>query len=137
MGRFIDLTGQKFGRLTAIERIESYKQRSRWLCLCECGNTNTVLASHLRSGAVRSCGCLSKDVAADRGIKSKIGERTRKHGDFGTRLYGIWAAMKRRCYNSHTRYFADYGGRGIAVCEEWHDYINFKQWALSTGYTEG
>lgn len=62
MGAFIDLSGQKFGRLTAIERIENNKSgETLWLCKCICGKESTVAAGRLRSGKTRSCGCLKLD----------------------------------------------------------------------------
>lgn len=136
MSRFIDLTNQKLGRLTVIKRVDQ-KTPIRWLCQCECGNFKEVYATHLRSGNTRSCGCLAREIAVKMGHQRDIGKRSFKHGDFGTKLYGIWAGMKRRCYNRNTKYYADYGGRGIKVCEEWKEYINFKQWAVSAGYKEG
>lgn len=136
MSRFIDLTNQKFGRLTVIKRVDQ-KTPIRWLCKCECGNLKEVYATHLRSGNTLSCGCLAREIAVKMGHQRDIGKRSFKHGDFGTKLYGIWAGMKRRCYNRNTKYYADYGGRGIKVCEEWQEYINFKQWAVSAGYKEG
>ena len=121
-----------------IERAENDKWgATTWLCQCDCGNKKTVLGHNLKSGGVRSCGCLSKEIAPERGRRSKIGERSKTHGDFGTRLYRIWAAMKRRCYNPHAAYYEDYGGRGITVCDEWLDYGPFKDWALLTGYCKG
>lgn len=63
-----------------------------------------------------------------------------KHGDRPKgkrkRLYSIWSHMKERCYNKNHSAYARYGGRGIVVCQEWHDYTNFKKWALLNGYTE-
>ena len=66
MGRFIDLTGQRFGRLTVIERAENYVapkgyQTPQWKCLCDCGNTTVVLGKRLRSGSSQSCGCLYRE----------------------------------------------------------------------------
>lgn len=59
MPAFIDLTGQKFGRLTVLRRAPDVKKgQPRWECLCECGNPSTVDAGHLRSGATKSCGCI-------------------------------------------------------------------------------
>ena len=62
MGKRIDLTGQRFGRLTAIE----YVGNSKWLCKCECGNEKIVCRGHLKSGAIRSCGCYNREVAKKR-----------------------------------------------------------------------
>ena len=67
---------------------------------------------------------------------------TRKHGEsYGsghyTKLYGVWGAMKRRCYNSRSHCYSEYGGRGIKVCEEWQEYMPFREWAFANGYAEG
>jgi hypothetical protein len=132
-----NLIGQRFGRLIVVDRYVYDGKQPKWLCRCDCGNDKVVFGNHLRSGITKSCGCLSKEIAPSRGRKSKIGERSLKHGDFGTRLYGIWAAMKRRCQNPNVKYYKDYGGRGIRVCSEWQDYIPFKEWAMSNGYDDG
>jgi len=60
MGNFRDLTGQKFGRLTALERAEN-TTRTRWICICECGNKKTIFSSSLISGNTKSCGCFAKE----------------------------------------------------------------------------
>lgn len=61
---------------------------------------------------------------------------TTSHGDSGTRLFKIWESMHERCERKkHTRY-KDYGGRGISVCEEWKEYLPFKDWAIKNGYNE-
>lgn len=134
--KVVDITGQRFGRLTAIKRVGSDGHSALWLCGCDCGNEKIVTLSHLKQGT-KSCGCLAIEISPERGRKSHIGDRTRKHGDFGTKLYGVWAGMKRRCRNKHTKYFNDYGGRGIDICSDWEEYINFKRWALSNGYADG
>lgn len=135
--KIVDITGQKFGRLTALRRVGSNGHSALWLCKCDCGNETVVTLSHLKGGQTRSCGCLLKETRKTSGKKSGIGIRTKKHGDFGTRLYRIWAAMKRRCCNPHTKYYSDYGGRGIRVCSLWMDYVSFREWALSNGYADG
>ena len=60
-----------------------------------------------------------------------------KHGGFGTRLYKIWEGMKSRCLNSNRKAYKNYGGRGITICNEWLEFIPFRDWALSNGYAEG
>lgn len=63
-----------------------------------------------------------------------------KHGDCSgikrTRLYMVWASMKNRCYCETYHRYKDWGGRGIIVCNEWQDFIPFKNWALSNGYSD-
>ena len=64
MPKLIDLTGQKFNRLTVLERDMSQKtKRTLWKCQCECGNICVVEGGHLRSGHSKSCGCLQKEKA--------------------------------------------------------------------------
>jgi hypothetical protein len=113
MPAFIDLTGQRFGRLVA----ESYIKppHRRWQCRCDCGNVARVPAGNLRSGMTNSCGCL---------LKYGIGRRT--HGFTRTRVYEIWKSMRKRCRNPNDPSFKHYGARGIKVCERWDkDFLAF------------
>lgn len=57
-----------------------------------------------------------------------------RHGQFGTRLYTIWANMKQRCSNPKANGYKNYGGRGISVCREWSEFVAFQKWALENGY---
>lgn len=134
MGKFKDLTGQRFGRLTVIKRGENYitphsgKPRARWICQCDCGNESLVLGEALTRHLVVSCGCFQKEKAS---------AQFTTHGQTNSRLYNVWCAMKRRCYNPNVKEFPLYGGRGITMCDEWkNDYTSFAQWALSHGYDE-
>lgn len=132
--RKIDITGKKFGRLTALKRIGSNGSSAIWLCKCECGNEKEVTLQHLKQGT-KSCGCLHKEILSK--VWTKIGKTSRKHGDFGTKLYGVWAAMKRRILNKNSNYYSEYGGRGISICKEWLEYLPFKDWAINNGYQDG
>ncbi len=132
MPALIDLTGQKFGRLTVIERHERPKERrSReafWLCKCDCGNESTLSGYELRSGNTKSCGCYHK------AITSKI---HKKHGYCGTRLYRIYYKMKERCYKPSNDNYKYYGGLGITICDEWlNNFQAFADWAMSHGYAD-
>ena len=130
--KLIDLTGQRFGRLTVIERAGSIHGHVAWLCRCDCGNTLTVPSDKLRSRNTQSCGCLQSDIMKE--INPQIHT---SHGGKGTRLYYIWDSMKARCYNPQRRDFKNYGGRGITVCTEWlNDFAAFRDWALSHGYAD-
>lgn len=62
----IDLTGQTFGRLTVTGRAGSQGGKTTWECRCECGSTKTVRGTHLRAGAVLSCGCLNRGLSSER-----------------------------------------------------------------------
>lgn len=114
LGRFArNLTGQTFGRLTALGPIERTKHgRIKWLCQCVCGNKTEVRSSHLLRGAIASCGCLA--------LEKLVASHTR-HGLFGTSIYSRWSSIIQRCANQNDRNYANYGGRGIAVCDEWKE----------------
>lgn len=126
--RRIDLTGKKFGRLTAVEQI-STSGPSVWKCICDCGNEVDVIAASLRGGYTKSCGCIQKEVA------SIIGHKSGTHRETNTRLYHIWQAMKNRVRNPNVDRYNCYGGRGISICEEWYkSFEAFRNWAMSSGY---
>lgn len=125
MSQVNNLVGQRFGRLLVAERAGSCKGRACWRCLCDCGNEKEVRCDDLHSGKVKSCGCLRKEYAA-RNAKNNV-----KHGMTGTRLWIIWSGMKHRC-----KFDKNYHGRGITVCDEWQDFINFYNWAMFNGYSD-
>lgn len=124
MPTIIDLTGQRFEKLTAIRMVGKNKNhKALWECQCECGNVVIVDSNSLRRGNSKSCGCSRRHINT-------------KHGDSGrTRLYRIWANMTERTTNPNNQHWDDYGGRGITICDEWKDYSNFKTWALENGYS--
>ena len=93
-----------------------------WLCKCDCGKEVIVQGAHLRSGKTKSCGCYQRD---------KQRNRLTRHGYSGPPLYKCWHAMKRRCTIPKDESYKNYGGRGITVCDEWLDPINFIEWALA------
>lgn len=124
------LKGRKFGRLTVLDKLHNYHKNNRiyWLCVCDCGNLIEVDSSRLVSGQTKSCGCLRKDLLIKRNLK---------HDKSHTRLYNIWTQMKKRCYNSKTPQYKDYGGRGIAVCYEWcNNFQSFYDWSMANGYND-
>jgi hypothetical protein len=123
-----NLTGQKFGRLLVIKYIKTINKRSYWLCKCDCGNEKEVIGNYLSSGRTKSCGCYQHE---------SIVKRFTTHGKSNEKLYYIWKGMLRRCENSKHRNYKDYGGRGISVCEEWHNLNKFIDWAHKNGYAEG
>ena len=129
MGEFTDLAGQRFGKLTVIRREENGPSHmTRWLCRCDCGGVKIIGGKHLKSGAIKDCGCEKS---------KKISERNMKHGGCGTRLYRIWTNMIDRTENPKNHCFNIYGGKGIKICEEWrHDFSKFRDWANKNGYQD-
>lgn len=133
MGNYIDLTGQRFGRLVAIEKVEGTRPL-KWMCRCDCGNMKSVRGCDLRNGHTKSCGCLHKEVVTNVLITSV---NKTNHGLRQTRLYHVWLNMIRRCNDEKHCGYQYYGGRGIKVCDEWKNNIHsFFDWALSNGYDE-
>ena len=110
----LKLAGVKFGLLTVLAKAETLKEKTRWTCACECGNTKVFATRDLRRGDSTSCGCLPRPTKHGH---SKKGQRTR--------TYRVWAGMLQRCNNPNTRDYAFYGAKGILVCERWKDFSNF------------
>ena len=126
--------GYRFDRLVVVEPVgRNSCGQMRYNCICDCGNEKVVDGISLMRDLTKSCGCLNADPA-----KAEIArERFTKHGDFGTRLYKVWANMIARCTNPNNNSYHRYGGRGIYVCDEWKDdYRVFKEWAISSGYDD-
>lgn len=126
-----NITGQKFGRLTAIKPVGRNNHGNiKWLCRCDCGNEHEATVTTLRNGSVSSCGCLWRESRIANLPKNRI------HGESHSRLYRIWTGMKLRCFDPKNDNYPNWGGRGIRVCDEWMKYENFRDWALANGYSE-
>lgn len=120
----IDISGQRFGRLTALRRDgRTSDGKASWRFRCDCGNEATIAARVVRLGNSQSCGCLAA-------------ERRTKHGLCGTRLYRVWDGMHQRCENPNHSSYHLYGGRGITICGQWAKFAAFAEWALANGYAD-
>jgi hypothetical protein len=120
-----NLVGQRFGRLLVLGRVASNSKKVEWACKCDCGNITVKAGDSLKSGRCRSCGCIRAEK-----------NNHHIHGDSHKRLHNIWTLMLQRCENPKATSYERYGGRGISVCEEWHDYLAFKRWATANGYRD-
>jgi hypothetical protein len=105
-----DITGGKFTRLRAVERLDERdaNRKVRWRCKCDCGNETIVTTLQLTSGNTKSCGCLRAE-----------GQNRTEHGMYRTPEYMAWAKMKERCSNPANADYAQHGGRGICVARKW------------------
>jgi len=122
MAKFLDVTGQKFTRLTAQWPAgRTTAGGIHWLCLCDCGNLRVVTLGALRSGAQKSCGCWKRDIQRARNLR----HGHTKHGQPATSTYTAWANMLRRCDNPNNPEYKNYGARGIRVCRRWYKFENF------------
>lgn len=130
MGRtIIDLTGQRFGKLTVLAYHHKGENRqSHWLCKCDCGKETIVAGNNFKRNNTTSCGCASIEFTKNINLS---------HGLSRSRIYSTWISMKTRCLNENTNYYKHYGGRGITICDEWvNDFATFNEWAINNGYSE-
>lgn len=138
MSNFVDLTGQKFNRLTVRNYFGKSKSKcSLWLCDCECGKTSVVRTADLRSGHTKSCGCLFIETSIAKLPDDVKGEKNpnHRHGGAGSRLYHVWCDINGRCYNTKRENYERYGGKGVTMCDEWKDSFDaFRKWALETAF---
>lgn len=102
---FIDLTGQRFGRLVVVAYL-GRRSNGLWMTFCDCGNKSAVESGDLKRGHTTSCGCWKSECR-------------RTHGKCHTPEHYIWSTMIQRCENVKDKSYARYGGRGIRVCERW------------------
>lgn len=117
--------GETFNRLTAL----GPSRPGYWLFQCQCGNVKEIQPCRVSSGAVKSCGCLCREILLARNVPT--------HGGSKSRLYSIWRGMKKRCGLPSAHAYENYGGRGIHVCSEWENsFPAFRDWAMANGYRD-
>lgn len=110
------MEGMRFGRIVVIRR-----NGRECVCACDCGETFTADRGNVARGRTRSCGCLKREATSERNrISAKHGHAARE-----SREYRTWTAMIQRCTNPKAPNFADYGGRGITVCDSWRTFAIF------------
>ena len=113
-----DLSGKRFGRWTAVEIATGQDARCyvRWKCRCDCGNIKFVARASLRNGESQSCGCLRKETHVP---------ALKTHGLSRTVEYTTWKNMSSRCNDPKNKAYANYGERGIKVCDSWQSFEVF------------
>lgn len=126
----IDLSGQRFGKLTVISFVCRLNAHSMFKCVCDCGKETIVTSNNLRRNHTTSCGCMSS--------RKDIGVRSSTHKMRNHPLYTTWTGMINRCYwHKHNR-SKHYRLKGIIMCDEWRsNFENFRDWALSNGWQKG
>lgn len=122
MKRKVEIVGMIYGRLTVLNEVERpahYKNPHRYFsCVCSCGNEKIVQMAALRSGATQSCGCMNREIVS----KLYDGKPILSYNGYKT-----WSGIMDRCFNPRCKDYADYGGRGIAVCARWKDPVSFAE----------
>ena len=120
MSKRIEMAGKRFGKLTVVKYygLDKYGQ-ALWVCKCDCGNKTIVNGCHLRSGHTKTC----RKCFLEEGQNERV--------------YRIWRNILTRCYNTKSKRYKNYGGRGIVMCSEWRN--NFKlfyDWSMKNGYND-
>lgn len=116
----IDIAGQRFGRLVALEVVDTSHGHARWRCRCDCGGKSVAFALNLRKGKTTSCGCYRRE-------RSPLNRPADTHGQTHTAIYRIWGGIKTRCFNEHDHAYPRYGGRGVTMCVRWSEsFENFR-----------
>jgi hypothetical protein len=120
----IDLTGQRFGRLTAEVKLSKNERRQWiWRFRCDCGSVLETYAQRVLSGGTKSCGCIQKEIA---------GASLRTHGKSLSKEHACWKHIIQRCTNPKNGQWKNYGGRGIEICSRWRD--SFEAFLEDMGY---
>lgn len=123
MGKFLDITGKKYWKLTAVKYVGDRK----WLWKCDCGNQKVCDGRLVRKGEIKSCGCLVNEYQARR---NNAGGKKNKY-------YGLWSGIKRRCFSKTDMHYPDYGARGISMAKEWQtDFWAFYEYICSLPHFE-
>ena len=126
MKRRQELYNQQFGKLFVLRLIgKDARNYATWLCRCTCGKNKIIAGYLLRSGRVKSCGCLRAEMM----LKNR---EPAIHGMKHTRIYSIWKGMKARCLNPKAGGYKYYGGRGITISASWKSFENFRDDLLSS-----
>lgn len=120
-----NLSGQKFGRLTAVKFIKKVGKKYYWLFKCDCGNEKIIDKRIIAppSSTTKSCGCLARENAKKRFTENNP---TKSHEMSGTRFHRIWNSMQGRCRNKNHSGYYKYGAKGIKICNSWLKFENFR-----------
>jgi hypothetical protein len=127
-----DLTGARYGMLTAIKDVGALRNARVWAFRCDCGKEVQRIGSRVaKAKGLQNCGCVNP------AIRSENGKANKTHGWSQHKLYGVWRQMMRRCYQASCADYPNYGGRGITVCSDWRNVSSFCEWGVKSGYQDG
>ncbi len=130
--RIPDKTGRRFGKFVVLRQIRVRWGNTHWLCRCDCGNEEIRQNESLHGRSSPACKSCLRD------LRTRLGYGNRTHGLSRTKLYNVYRTMIRRCSVATIKGYANYGGRGIRVCDEWRNNLQaFLSWATAAGYKEG
>lgn len=130
--KLIIKSGEKYGYITIIEEGVPIKLSNGYfsrtsICKCICGKISLFRMNDLRTGHTTSCGCMTSEL---------LRKANTTHGLAGTLEYNIWQGMIKRCINTKSKFYFNYGGRGITICEKWMTFEGFWE-DMKGGYIKG
>lgn len=132
MGKILDFTGERYGKLVAIRRAGANKHGvSMWLCRCDCGVEKIVSSMCFRAGKTKSCGCHRSDVLC--AGRAGLHAQSLRHGKSNTREHRIWQNILHRCLTPTAGGYERYGGRGVKVCDRWQGKSGFESFLADMG----
>jgi hypothetical protein len=115
----LDVTGVRFGMLTAMHRVRNNPSgTTRWMFRCDCGTIKELTLNNVKAGLTKSCGCLHLEHR----YQCKHGHARQSKA---TTEYKAWYGLIQRCHNASNKDYIAYGGRGITVCDSWASFENF------------
>ncbi len=144
MGKFKDLTGNVYDRLTVIEYSHSENGHTLWKCYCSCDadkpeeerRVHIVRGKYLQDKSTSSCGCKRRDHIKE--VNQYANKKTRTNKPYYSLLSNIWRTLINRCHNPKYKGYKYYGAKNIYVCNEWKEnFENFYEWAISHNYSKG
>lgn len=112
-----DISGNRYGKLTAIKPVSRHP--IKWECKCDCGGVRITTSKSLTYGTAKSCGCLSSEHG------KKLARLSITHGLSNSSIYRRWCGIIQRCTNPNNSSYYRYGGRGITVSDEWLSFERF------------
>lgn len=119
MGSFVDLSGNRYGRILVTDRGPNRGRRVTWNFICDCGREGNTVASYLTTGRQVSCGCFHREMVAKQGRANATHGASRR-GKI-TPTYRSWLAMRERVLSDKHHAYSRYGGKGVEICDRWLD----------------
>ena len=119
---YLDRTGEVYGRLTVLrldaERTSHAKRYMKyWVCQCKCGTVKSLSSAALTTSKTKSCGCIRREATNK--------ARAERPPNPVASLRSRHANMMSRCYNKTCAHYHNYGGRGIKVAPDLHQFVDF------------
>lgn len=134
MSKTLDIKiGDRFGNLVVIGTTYPVHKERTYVCRCDCGKEKIARSSGLFYGETTSCGCMKGQHVRESQLKANGNKPFQNKA-----IIRLRQNMISRCYRKNSKSYKDYGGRGIAICNEWLESQDvFEKWCMENGWQEG